>query len=141
MNRWLAVGGTLIVIIGCSSSTPVEAQKVALVKASGTDWPTFRGANRDSISGDKGLLKSWPKDGPAPAWPEPAKDLGAGFSSVSVVGDKIFTMGDKGDSCYVFALERATGKKLWDYKIGGSGAPGGYAGPRCTPTVEGDLVF
>ena len=95
----------------------------------------------DSLSPDKGLLPKWEKNGPPLAWKEPAKDLGTGFSSVAVVGDKIFTMGDVGDSYYVFALQRASGNKLWQAKVGGSGAPGGYAGPRSTPTVDGDLLF
>lgn len=142
MTRCLLLGGAVAILIGYCAVAPVEAQKVAVVKpGSGTDWPTFRGAKRDSISPDKGLLKEWPKDGPPLAWKEPAKGLGSGFSSVSVVGDKIFTMGDQGDSCYVYALERGNGNKIWEYKIGQSGAPGGYAGPRCTPTVDGDLVF
>jgi outer membrane protein assembly factor BamB len=38
-------------------------------------------------------------------------------------------------------VDRATGKKLWDAKVGKSGAPSGYAGPRCTPTVSGNLVY
>jgi outer membrane protein assembly factor BamB len=143
MNRCLLLGSVLAILMGYFVAGPADAQKVAIVKPGGADadWPTFRGAKRDSISPSTGLLKEWPKDGPPLAWKEAAKGLGSGFSSVSVVGDKIFTMGDQGDSCYVFALERATGNKIWEYKIGKSGAPGGYAGPRCTPTVDGGLVF
>jgi len=28
------------------------------------DWPQFRGPQRDGISRETGVLKSWPKDGP-----------------------------------------------------------------------------
>ena len=31
-----------------------------------------------------------------------------------------------------------TGKPLWKTDIGASGDGGGYVGPRCTPTVDGD---
>ena len=48
-------------------------------------------------------MKSWPQGGPALAWK--TQGLGAGFSSLSIVGDRIYTMGDRGDSQYVLALD------------------------------------
>ena len=72
------------------------------------DWPQFRGPHRDNISPDKGLLQEWPREGPAEVWK--ATGVGKGFSSVSVAGDKVFTMGDQGDSGFVFALDRDTGE-------------------------------
>ena len=101
------------------------------------DWPQFRGPHRDDISADKGLLKAWPKDGPPEVWH--CKEIGIGFSSVSVVGTQIFTMGDVKDDCYLFAIDRAKGEILWKTQVGKKG--GNYAGPRCTPTVDGDSVF
>ena len=59
---------------------------------------------------------------------------------MSVAGNKVFTMGQTGGSTLVFCLDRATGKRLWEAKIGRAGT-GGYAGSRCTPTVDGDLVY
>jgi len=103
------------------------------------DWPQFRGPKRDGISPDKGLLKSWPPDGPPVVWK--AEGVGSGFSSVAVVGDKVLTMGDIGARCYIIAVSRKDGSKLWDAKVGKSEGGGGYPGPRCTPTVDGDLVY
>ena len=102
-----------------------------------TDWPEYRGSNRDNISPDKNLLKEWPKGGPKVVWK--SEGVGAGFSSVAVAGDNIFTMGDQKGSSYVFAIERATGKPLWSTKVGKAG--GNYTGTRCTPTVDGKLVY
>ncbi|HKB04028.1 MAG TPA: PQQ-binding-like beta-propeller repeat protein [Gemmataceae bacterium] len=103
------------------------------------DWPQFRGPKRNGHSPDKGLLKSWPADGPTVAWK--ADGLGDGFSSVAVVGDKVLTMGDSGDSSFVFAVSRKDGSKVWEAKVGRSGGGGGYPGPRCTPTADGDHVY
>jgi outer membrane protein assembly factor BamB len=104
------------------------------------DWPQWRGPNRDDLSAETGLLKQWPAGGPALVWK--AGGLGTGFSGVSLVGDRIYTMGDKPEASYVLALNRADGRLLWSARVGKAGAPGwgGFAGTRSTPTVDGDLV-
>jgi outer membrane protein assembly factor BamB len=109
------------------------------VLAAEPDWPQFRGPKRDGISADTGLLKSWPDKGPPLAWK--STGVGEGFSGVAVVGDKVLTMGDSGDDCFVFAVGRKDGKPVWKAKVGRSGGGGGYPGPRCTPTVDGDSVY
>ena len=50
----------------------------------------------------------------------------AGCGKLDVAGDRVYTMGDKGRSSYLFALSRANGKLLWSAKVG---EPGGYGVP------------
>ncbi|MCX8155366.1 MAG: PQQ-like beta-propeller repeat protein [Verrucomicrobiae bacterium] len=109
--------------------------------AQAADWPQWRGPHRDGLSPDTGLLKEWPADGPPLAWK--ATGIGEGYGTVAIVGQRIYVQGDKGDKTYLHALNRADGKLLWSTPFGKSGAPGwgGFAGPRCTPTVDGNLVF
>jgi outer membrane protein assembly factor BamB len=102
------------------------------------DWPGWRGPNRDAQSTETGLLQEWPAGGPRLVFR--AQGIGSGLSSVAVVGDRIYTMGDKAGSQQVFALNRADGKLLWSAKIGPAWDDE-YAGPRGTPTVDGDLVY
>src|SRR5437870_5149834 len=66
------------------------------------DWPQFRGPNRDGLSAETGLLQQWPAGGPTLAWK--ATGLGSGYSTLSIVGNRIFTIGDKGDSSFGLAL-------------------------------------
>ncbi len=99
-----------------------------------SDWPQFRGPQRDNVSKDTGLLKSWPKEGPPLAWK--VQGLGGGYSSLSVVGDRIYTLGNKDKLSHVIAMQRDNGKILWSVEIG---MAGGNLG--CTPTVDGDHVF
>ncbi|MBI4657548.1 MAG: PQQ-binding-like beta-propeller repeat protein [Verrucomicrobia bacterium] len=120
-------------LIQCS----VLAASIASLQAS--DWPQWRGPNRDAVSTETGLLKAWPSGGPPLAWK--TKGLGSGYSGVSVANGKVFTMGDGPDSSFVRALDEKTGKILWSSPFGRPGAPGGYAGPRATSTVDGELVF
>jgi len=107
------------------------------------DWNQWRGPERDGKASDTGLLQRWPASGPALDWK--AAGVGSGYSSVSVVGDRLFTMGDKDDAGRVIALRVSDGTILWTARVGAAGAPDmqgySYPGPRCTPTVSGDLVF
>lgn len=102
--------------------------------AQAADWPQFRGPNRDDVSSDKGLLKSWPQQGPPVAWK--TSGIGNGFSSVSVAGGKVFTLGNKGGTTYLIALNQSNGKPLWSAKVGATGDNLGS-----TPTVDGDRVY
>ena len=113
----------------------------AAMPASSADWPQWRGPNRDGKSAETSLLKEWPAGGPALRWA--ATGLGAGYSAVAVVGDRIYTAGDRDGSSYVLALNAQDGKPIWSTRMGKAGAPGwgGFAGPRAIPTVAGSLVF
>ncbi len=106
-----------------------------------TDWPQWRGSQRDGISTESGLLKQWPAAGPKLGWK--ATDLGGGYSGVSVAAGRVYTMGDGEDASYLHALDEATGKRVWSVKVGATGGEekNKYPGTRCTPTVDGPLVF
>ncbi len=122
----------LLVAASCLWVTPCRAAGIA-------DWPQWRGVNRDGVCAETGLLQTWPAEGPALAWK--TKGLGAGYSGVSVVGSTLFTMGDGADASFIYALRESDGQQLWAAKVGKTGGGDGYPGPRCTPTVDGDLVF
>jgi len=110
----------------------------AATSAGAADWPGWRGVNRDAVSSETGLLPEWGPGGPPVAWK--ANGIGAGLSSVSVVGERIYTMGDLADAQYVIALSRADGKIIWKTRVGPAWRDE-YGGPRGTPTVDGDLVY
>ena len=103
-----------------------------------SDWPQYRGPNRDGRSSETDLLKSWPDSGPEVLW---RSTLGSGYSGMAVVDDRVFTMfGDQGDE-YAAAFDAATGEELWRFKMGRNLRNDQGNGPRATPTVDGDLVF
>ncbi|HZU37602.1 MAG TPA: PQQ-binding-like beta-propeller repeat protein [Gemmataceae bacterium] len=108
------------------------------------DWPQFRGPHRDDVSAETGLLKQWPAKGPSLLWTY--RDAGVGYSGPAIVGDRLFTMGARGDTEFVFALSISQqGKQLWatpigpkfDWKKGNEW----NQGPAATPTVDGDRVY
>lgn len=98
------------------------------------DWPQFRGPARDGVSTEKGLLQNWPEKGPPLEWT--ATGLGGGYSTVSVSGDRVYTLGNKNKLSHVVALNRADGTIVWTAEVGPAGGSLG-----CTPTVDGDRVY
>ena len=104
------------------------------------DWPQWRGPNRDGISTETGLLAAWPEGGPKVLWQE---NVGQGYSSVAVVGDRLYTMGNTEGfvktSDLVSCLDAKTGKLIWKYTY--ASKPGSYPGPRATPTVDAGFVY
>ncbi|MES1213125.1 MAG: PQQ-binding-like beta-propeller repeat protein [Singulisphaera sp.] len=105
------------------------------------DWPAWRGAQRNGISRERGLLTDWPEGGPRLAWQ--AAGLGIGFSTPAVADGRVFLMGNRDKEEVVVALSaRDSGKELWSTTIGPVRHDGaGYPGPRSTPTVDGDHVY
>jgi len=107
--------------------------------AQSTDWPQWRGPNRDGISKETGLLKSWPANGPTLLWK--AKGAGNGYSSFAVANGKLYTMGLRGDREFIVAFDVTTGKELWATQHGSAFRNDRGDGPRGTPTVDGDRLY
>jgi outer membrane protein assembly factor BamB len=107
------------------------------------DWPQWRGPNRDGVAHETGLLKEWPKDGPRLVWQ--LKDIGAGYSTPSVVGDTLYLLSNEGlDNEFVQALAVDDGKRRWTAPLGKVGNPDqkpSFPGARSTPTVEGEVIY
>ncbi|QGJ70761.1 Outer membrane biogenesis protein BamB [Planctomycetales bacterium 10988] len=122
--------------LGCAfvmvSTIPASAERLE------GQWPQWRGPNRDAIAPETGLADSWENQAPQLAWE--ADGLGSGYASLSLVDGKIYTMGDFDTEQCALCLEDGTGKVLWKTPVGPAGGIG-YAGSRCTPTVDGNLLY
>jgi outer membrane protein assembly factor BamB len=105
----------------------------------GGNWPQWRGANRDGISKETGLLKQWPADGPPLAWK--ATGAGGGYSSFAVTDGRLYTMGLRGDREFIVAFDVATGKQVWATPHGSAFRNDRGDGPRGTPTVDGEGLY
>ena len=103
------------------------------------DWPQWRGKNRDGISAERGLLKSWPQGGPPLAWR--TTGAGEGYSSFSTANGRLYTMGARGGTEYVMAFDAASGKKLWEQATGRRFSNDQGDGPRGTPVADGTQLY
>ena len=100
---------TIILIIFMSSNIVGADEHESAAQA---EWHQWRGANRDGISLETGILKAWPEAGPKELWRLP---LGEGFSGISVANGRAYTMFAKGEDEVVVCLDAETGKELWRY--------------------------
>ena len=124
------------------NGSPVAGLLLLLLSSlmrAGDDWPQWRGIERDGKSPETGLLQKWPDGGPPLVWK--SDGLGAGYSTVSVSQGRIFTLGQRGDTEYVMALDAATGKKVWETAAGGAYRERRGDGPRGVPTVEAERLW
>jgi outer membrane protein assembly factor BamB len=105
------------------------------------DWPQWRGPERTGISKEKGLLHEWPNDGPKLLWQQ--KEIGGGYSTPAIVGDRIYLMADRKGEEFVVALAVKDGSEIWATAVGKVGPNMGpqYPGARSTPTLDGDRLY
>jgi len=111
--------------------------------ASTSDWPQWRGPARDGLSKESGLLKQWPAGGPKLLWQ--VNDIGDGYSTPAVVGNRIYLMSNRGmENEFVQALSTQDGKSIWTTRVGNVGNPNqnpSYPKARSTPTVDGNFIY
>ncbi len=72
-----------------------------------------------------------------------SRELGSGYSNISIAGDRAIAMFTEGDSDFVAAIDPATGNELWRHELGEkyAGHDGSTDGPLSTPAIVGDRVF
>jgi outer membrane protein assembly factor BamB len=115
------------------------------ITATAQSWPQWGGPQRNFMVDAKGLAETWPAGGPKKLW---SRELGEGHSSIIADGDRLYTMYSKGAREFVVALDRATGKTIWEK---GYAAPTTglnlqvesfhVRGPHSTPVVAGNLLI
>jgi outer membrane protein assembly factor BamB len=130
----------------------VTVLTAAVVRAD--DWPQWLGPQRNGTWNETGIVENFPEGGPPIVWRMP---VAGGYSGPAVANGRVFNMDyvlKAGDPApdpgrrneltgteRVLCFDEKTGKELWskaydcDYRISFP------AGPRCTPTVDGDHVY
>jgi len=135
---FLAASAVVSESANISGATGASASKGAAT----SDWPQWRGPERDGISQEKGLLKQWPAEGPKLLWQ--VNDIGDGYSTPSVAGKRIYLMSNRGfENEFVQALSTEDGKPVWTTRVGNVGSPYDflYGKARSTPTVDGAFIY
>jgi len=123
--------------------------------ASADDWPQWLGPKRDGVLRETDLVQTFPEKGLKRLW---ANLIGPGYSGPAVADGRLFVMdrelakdaknpasgfqkpevlGQERILCY----DANTGKELWTHSYDCTYKVQYGSGPRCTPTVDGELVY
>jgi outer membrane protein assembly factor BamB len=134
------IGTTLVALLLTAGVAPAAPPN----DPSPGDWPQWQGPNRDAVSKETGLLKTWPKEGPPRLWT--AGNLGSGFGTPSVAAGRIFGMGtrDTADGKPmdgVWALNEVDGSELWFTRIDHPRPADQNTGPSGTPTFDRGKLY
>ena len=136
IHRWLALAAGFVLT---SSTTYLSAE----------DWPQWRGANRDAVWNDSGVVDRFPDDGLTVKWSTPVR---GGFAGPAVADGRVFvldyqeTPGSRTMDGHerLVVLDEETGALLWQQEW-----PATYrnlqfkfaTGPRAVPTVDENRVY
>ena len=105
---------------------------------SATDWPQYRGPERNGISTEATWFPNWPEGAtPKVGW---RAQVGKGHAAVSVAGERAVTTGWDGERDHVFCFEVATGKVVWQESYPCKSILQ-WPGPRATPTIHQGRVY
>lgn len=117
------------------------------------DWPQWMGTGRDNVWREDGLIERFPEAGPRVLWRTP---IAGGYAGPAVSGGRVFVTDYVTDANVRVAnferhasqgveralcLDEKTGAVLWKHEQPVTYTIAYPAGPRCTPTVDGDRVY
>lgn len=104
--------------------------------AADNEWPQWRGPAYGGKAVDHSFL---PKKGSnvKTIW---KKELGSGYSSVSIANQKAITMYSDGTHDYMIAFDAQSGDELWRYRIDTT-FNGSVDGTVSTPVIDGETVY
>ncbi len=101
------------------------------------DWPHWRGPDFNGISSE--TIPDFIPDELPIAW---RAKVGTGFSTVSVIGNRVLTMGNTGNKDTVWCLSAETGEVIWKHTYDCELDPRYYeGGPAATPTIHDGRVY
>jgi outer membrane protein assembly factor BamB len=125
----------LVFVRGCWPD-PVSGQ------ARSTDWPQWRGPNRDGVVASFAEPKTWP-DQLTRKW---NVEVGLGYATPVLVGNRVYMFTRRDENEVMAALDADTGKEIWQTSYAAPFALSRAAarhnkGPKATPTFAGGRLY
>jgi outer membrane protein assembly factor BamB len=133
-QRFLAQSGTQV---SSGRKSPMLSEPIPPPGAS--DWVAFRGQSRDGVIVGSTLATNWVKHPPKLSW---QRAVGPAWSSLIVVGSRLFTQEQRGQHEVVACYATDTGDEIWahqddarfDESVSGPG-------PRATPSFDSNRLY
>ncbi|QDT53094.1 outer membrane biogenesis protein BamB [Caulifigura coniformis] len=125
------------------------------VAALADDWPQWSGPKRDAVWRESGIVDRFPEGGPPIRW---RVKIGGGYAGPAVAQGRVFVTdrqlkqgasdpsnpferGAIPATERVLCLDEKDGREIWKHEYDCPYTVSYPAGPRCTPTVDGDRVY
>jgi len=105
----------------------------------GRDWPQWRGPNRDGHARSAHIADRWPTSGPPILWHRPTS--GPGYSGLTIVSGRLYTMMQDGPYEAVVCWDAASGTERWRYRYRARFVSDQGSGPRATPTYDQGRLY
>ena len=125
----------MLVVLGSTVALGAQQRPTA-------DWPQWRGPNRDGSAPSFAVPKAWP-DALTPRW---KVEVGLGYATPVLVGNRVYIFTRRADDEYLTALDAATGKQVWEshyaapYTLVRAAQAHGM-GPKSTPAFADGRLF
>jgi outer membrane protein assembly factor BamB len=134
--RWSKTPEQLL--LAQASEEPAAAVPPATTNT-GTDWPGFRGSQRDGIVRGVRIKTDWSASPPVELWRRP---VGPAWSSFAVHNGRFYTQEQRGDDEIVACHDVTTGKPVWTHRDKARfWESNAGPGPRATPTLSNGRVY
>ncbi len=120
----------------------------------GDDWRGWMGSQRDGVYRETGIIAEIPAAGLDIKWRKP---VSTGYAGPAVADGRVFVFDYQTESGKAFnnpgqranlqgqerltALDAGSGQQLWQHAYDCPYSISYPAGPRCTPTIDGDHVY
>lgn len=127
---------------------------ITALPAPAADWPQWMGPNRDDQWTETGIVEKFPEGGPKVLWRVP---VAGGYSGPAVADGRVYVtdfLKEEGDikndpggrvdlkgKERVLCFDAKTGDPVWEHAYDCEYKISYPAGPRATPTVDGDKVY
>ena len=123
-------------------SRPAHAaglQGTAEIREQPGDWTGFRGPRRDGRLSGVRINTDWQHAPPQELW---RHRIGPGWSSLAVVGDRLFTQEQRDNDEYVVCYSATSGEELWAHHDAARFSElAAGPGPRATPTFHAGRLY
>ncbi|MDP6635880.1 MAG: PQQ-binding-like beta-propeller repeat protein [Phycisphaerae bacterium] len=124
----------------CKTTVLVAILAALTTFASADDWPQWRGAGRDGLWKEKGLLKTFPDKQVKVLW---RAKIGPGYSGPTVSDGRVYITDRHDDGPTrerIHCFDAKTGKRIWTHSYLCRYKVGYPLGPRASVTVDSGLA-
>lgn len=145
---WRDLRSVVVLVATLLFCAPLGCWLALVAEASGGErdgdlvWPQFLGPGRDGVPQETGLNLDWDSAPPKVLWKVP---VGRGFSSMSVVGNRLFTTAERGERDakrdFVVCYDTGDGREIWACDAVPACNIQSIVGPRATPTFHDGKLY